>query len=113
MNAISVLWFVGFVALFIFLIWLVYDGTLNNSIALIYTGIGLSVLSLWGGTRVNSIESLFLSFGMQIAFVAIGLFHTIRSRIGVKEFARKSIIPIVGMTFITLISRLVFVYFKH
>jgi hypothetical protein len=113
MNAISVLWFVGFVALFIFLIWLVYDGTLNNSIALIYTGIGLSVLSLWGGTRVNSIESLFLSFGMQIAFVAIGLLNIIRSKIGVKEFARKSIIPIVGMTFIVLISRLVFVYFKH
>ena len=50
---------------------------------------------------------------MQITFVAIGLLNIVRSKSGVKEFARKSIIPIVGMTFIVLISRLVFVYFKH
>jgi len=109
----SFIWFSLYVAVFILVILWILKQSLNKSINLIYTGIGLSVLFLWDGIRVHSIGMLFLIFGMPISFIAIGLFKAFRSGIGIKDFARKSIMPIVLMTFIVLISRLVFVYFKH
>jgi hypothetical protein len=100
----------------VFIIMIVWASRINldQSITLIYAGIGLSILLLRDDIRVHSIGMLFLTFGMQIALIVIGLFKTIRSGIGIKDFARKSIMPIAIMTFIVLISRLILVsYFKH
>jgi len=110
----SILWGSVYAVLFIIMVLFASKQKFGQSISLIYTGIGLSVLFIWDGTRVHSFGMLFLTFGMQIALIVIGLFKTIRSGIGIKDFARKSIMPIATMTFIVLISRLIFVsYFKH
>ena len=94
-----------FIVFFILMLWLAYDTKLENCISLIYTGKGLSALSLLNGIRVHTSNDFFFAFGFYIALTLIGLFQTIRSGIGIKIFAKKSIIPFVVMTFIVIVSR--------